>query len=114
MRISDWSSDVCSSDLPETMAVLLLKCDHTVDEHVALRATLQRPEKFHYLGIAAHPVHRLAVHVTPGAKQEAGRLDHVNLGLTGTGARLPAPAFRQAPSSGSCSGRPDPVNPSPG
>src|SRR3546814_20594635 len=62
MRISDWSSDVCSSDL---------------DEHVALRATLQRPEKFHHLGIAAHPVHRLAVHVTPGAKQEAGRLDHV-------------------------------------
>src|SRR3546814_5920461 len=55
---------------PETMAVLLLKCDHTVDEHVALRATLQRPEKFHHLGIAAHPVHRLAVHVTPGAKQE--------------------------------------------
>src|SRR3546814_9914606 len=82
---------------PETMAVLLLKCDHTVDEHVALRATLQRPEKFHHLGIAAHPVHRLAVHVTPGAKQEAGRLDHVNLSLTGTGARPPAPAFRQTP-----------------
>src|SRR3546814_19558576 len=95
------------------MAVLLLKCDHTVDEHVALRATLQRPEKFHHLGIAAHPVHRLAVHVTPGAKQEAGRLDHVNLGLTGTGERLPAPAFSQAPSSGSCFGRPAPINPSP-
>src|SRR3546814_2481930 len=94
------------------MAVLLLKCDHTVDEHVALRATLQRPEKFHHLGIAAHPVHRLAVHVTPGAKQEAGRLDHVNLGLTGTGARLLAPAFRQAASSGFCYGRPDPMNPS--
>src|SRR3546814_1962479 len=29
MRISDWSSDVCSSDLPERVHALLVDIDHT-------------------------------------------------------------------------------------
>src|SRR3546814_18399641 len=32
MRISDWSSDVCSSDLENIIARLLQKCDYDVEK----------------------------------------------------------------------------------
>src|SRR3546814_5924784 len=35
MRISDWSSDVCSSDLPDVHGILL---QHPVSEHINERA----------------------------------------------------------------------------
>src|SRR3546814_11178329 len=40
MRISDWSSDVCSSDLP---AAYRRRCGHSIDEHM----NREKPKTFH-------------------------------------------------------------------
>src|SRR3546814_13526246 len=33
MRISDWSSDVCSSDLDRELSALLAEAEHAIDPH---------------------------------------------------------------------------------
>src|SRR3546814_4013746 len=74
MRISDWSSDVCSSDLLEWMARLVRVRPCTVGtSHSALRLTL-------YLGVAGArlpskapsvvSVNSLSMYMTPPSKRK--------------------------------------------
>src|SRR3546814_12919176 len=55
MRISDWSSDVCSSDL-ENITIVALKGDRRVNDRVYLRSYA-----FNYCGVDARVIARNAV-----------------------------------------------------
>src|SRR3546814_1026319 len=57
MRISDWSSDVCSSDLPRLRAVE----QHRGDDHQPLDHHLpERADPHHHHAVAEHADHRRA------------------------------------------------------
>src|SRR3546814_4021130 len=80
MRISDWSSDVCSSDLTDAM---------TTDEAGAERQEIPLAAgRFqHFVGIDAHAfedqcqfVDQRDVHVALGVFDYLGRLGHTNAG----------------------------------
>src|SRR3546814_4821025 len=54
MRISDWSSDVCSSDLPDSVEVneAIVKVDESIGELIADLAAIHQPA--HLLIVADH------------------------------------------------------------
>src|SRR3546814_946732 len=56
MRISDWSSDVCSSDLVTTIPVLV---DHVRDRHAFARSEIVQRGTQLFAVITAHYVKRL-------------------------------------------------------
>src|SRR3546814_6200670 len=45
MRISDWSSDVCSSDLPEKLAYKITRFKNVRLQDIAFRRAREKPEK---------------------------------------------------------------------
>src|SRR3546814_11990374 len=81
MRISDWSSDVCSSDLIETF-IDLLKRQHVCDQVVDVDLLVHVPvDDFRQVGATACAAERRADPAAAGAQLERPRADF--LAVTG-------------------------------
>src|SRR3546814_19141390 len=73
MRISDWSSDVCSSDLVVRAAWAIESCNYAARDIIDMDAAEHLPRRHHPMRVAsAHPIARRAAGaVDPGQSAQA-------------------------------------------